>query len=104
MIYDGRRMVPNSEQFDFNHNIRNIITMFIRKLGPNPTASLCVGGRNCPAIFEMESGDYAIVGADITETAIASLPKESGCGSHERVVRVPREVLVLARGDIPSRV
>ncbi len=78
--------------------------MKLRKLGPTPTASLCVGGRNCPAIFEMDSGDYAIVGADITETAITSLPKDSGCGSHERVVQVPRAVLVLARGDIPSRI
>lgn len=78
--------------------------MKLRKLGPIPAANLCVGGRNCPAIFEMESGDYAIVGADITEVAAASLPKESGCASHERVVQVPREVLVLARGDIPSRI
>lgn len=75
--------------------------MFIRILGPQLNAS-CVGGHDCPAILEMEGGDYAIIGIDITTEARARLPVGSGCGQTERVVRVPRQILVQARADIPA--
>ena len=45
--------------------------MFLKRLGPDPhangakTIALC----NCPDIFELESGDFAIIGIDITSAA-----------------------------------
>lgn len=45
----------------------------------------------------MESGDYAVIGADITATASPRLPSGSGCGPDERVVQVPRAVMLRAR-------
>lgn len=76
--------------------------MILRRLGPQPDAALCVNGRACPDLFELTTGDFAIIGADITEEASSCLPPGSGCGPEERIVRVPRRTLVLARSDIPA--
>lgn len=50
----------------------------------------------------MESGDYAVIGMDITEEAQSKLLPGSGCGPGERIVRVPRGILVRARAEIPA--
>jgi len=79
--------------------------MFSRRLGINQNSSaLCAGGCNCPDILEMDSGDFAIIGTDITEEARAKLISGAGCGPNERIVRIPRKTLVLARPDIPTTV
>lgn len=62
----------------------------------------CSGGHGCPDVLEMESGDYAVIGTDITSQAIALLPSGSGCGPDERVVQVPRAVMTRAHQTIPS--
>jgi hypothetical protein len=77
-----------------------VVTMFIRRLG-SPTLP-CSGGNSCPDILELESGDYAVIGTDITAEAAGQFPAGSGCGPGERVVRVPRRILVAARADIPA--
>jgi len=76
--------------------------MILRKLGPVSDAALCAGGHGCPDIFELKTGDFAVIGTDITSVALPWLPFGSGCGSSERIVSVPRKTLVLARGDIPK--
>ena len=73
--------------------------MFIRRLG---TKSACFKTEACPDIFELADGDFAVIGKDITAESIASLPKDAGCGAGERVIRIPRALLVGARPDIPS--
>ncbi len=76
--------------------------MFIRRLGIERGApQSCAGGRNCPDILELADGDFAIIGLDITQHS-AALPAGSGCGPDERMVRIPRALLVRARTDIPS--
>ena len=78
--------------------------MFKHRLGapPSDQQSRCSGGYNCPDILEMDCGDFAVIGADITEAAQGQLPPGSGCGPDERVVRIPRRLLVAARADIPA--
>jgi hypothetical protein len=76
--------------------------MFLRKLGPLSDPALCAGGHGCPDIFELKTGDFAVIGTDITSVALPWLPFGSACGSSERIVSVPRRTLVLARGDIPN--
>ncbi len=78
-----------------------LLLMILRKLGPKTDASRCSGGYYCPDIFELTSGDFAIIGTDITEQVAAWLPPGSGCGPNERIVNLPRRTLVLARPDIP---
>jgi hypothetical protein len=53
-------------------------------------------------VLELESGDFAIIGIDITDEARGKLPFGSGCGTGERIVRIPRKLLVQARADIPE--
>ena len=77
---------------------------FVKRLGPDPHAHgartyACSG---CPDIWELDNGDFAIIGTDITGAA-KKLPPSASCGTDERVVRIPRKTLVLAKADIPDR-
>ena len=81
----------------------NANPMFLRRIGPDPHAGgartyACEG---CPDIWELDSGDFAIIGTDITNLA-GTLPPSAGCGPDERMVRIPRKTLVLAKPDIPD--
>jgi hypothetical protein len=80
--------------------------MFLKRLGPDPHTggALTIALRGCPDIFELESGDFAIIGIDITDAAAPKLPPTAGCGSDERIVRIPRKTLVLAKPDIPNQI
>ncbi len=78
--------------------------MFKRRLGPDPhangasTSSLS----GCPDILELECGDFAVIGVDITGSAQQRLAYGASCGTDERIVQIPRLTLVRARADIPS--
>jgi hypothetical protein len=74
----------------------------LRRLGAPASAPLCSGGHNCPELLELDSGDFAVIGTDITEEAARSLPAGSGCGPQERMVQIPRALLVRARSEIPT--
>ena len=78
--------------------------MILRRLGPAPHAAgaQTVALEGCPDIFELQSGDFAIIGIDMTQEAAPHLPADASCGPDERIVRVPRRTLVLARHDIPA--
>ena len=78
--------------------------MFLKRLGPDPHANgaqtfACKG---CPDIWELDNGDFAVIGLDMTDAA-GTLPASASCGPDERVVRVPRRTLVLAKAEIPDR-
>lgn len=78
--------------------------MFIRRLGPDPHANgeMSRGLCGCPDILEMDNGDFAVIGEDITVDAVARLAFGANCGPDERIVRIPRKTLVLAKRDIPD--
>lgn len=78
--------------------------VFKRRVGPDPHAdgkqsAACDG---CPDLWELMDGDFAVIGITITEEAKLTLPDSAGCGPDESIVRVPREILLAARKDIPS--
>ncbi len=77
--------------------------MFARRLGPDPHEgnAKSAGGSGCPDIFELKTGDFAIIGIDITGKAKPQLPSSASCGADESIIWVPRKTLVLARPDIP---
>jgi len=80
--------------------------MFKRRIGPDPHAN---GARtvalvHCPDIFELDNGDFAIIGINITPQALSKLPPTASCGPDERIVRIPRGLLVAAKSDIPDEV
>ena len=78
--------------------------MFAKRLGPDPHVggAPSVGCKGCPDIWELDNGDFAVIGADITGTS-DNLPPSASCGPDERMVRIPRKTLVLAKADIPDR-
>ncbi len=80
--------------------------MFIRRLGPDPHANgnRTFAVKGCPDIFELDGGDFAVIGTDITAVAESKLPPSASCGADERVVRIPRKTLVLAKPDIPDKI
>jgi hypothetical protein len=83
---------------------KNQKLVFLRRLGLDPHAdgNLTYALRGCPDIFELENGDFAIIGSDITEYA-DRLPASASCGPDERIIRIPRRTLVLAKRDIPEK-
>lgn len=80
--------------------------MFLRRIGPDPHANgaQTIALHGYPDIWELSSGDFAVIGIDITDSAKPDLPQTAGCGPDERIVRIPRNLLVNAKRDIPSRV
>jgi len=80
--------------------------MIKRRLGPDPHANgaQTVALSGCPDIFELDSGDFAIIGVDITDVSAKHLPASASCGPDERMVLIPRKTLVLAKPDIPSQI
>ena len=82
----------------------NMPIEFRRRIGPDPHANgrKTVALDNCPDILELTSGDFAVIGIDITDDAKAKLPPSAGCGPDERIVFIPRNLLVEAKADIPD--
>lgn len=56
----------------------------------------------CPDMWEMENGDFAVIGIRKTNELIGKLPVSVGCGPDEEIVIVPREVMLNAATDIPK--
>jgi hypothetical protein len=79
--------------------------MFIRRLGPDPHANgkMTRSLSGCPDILETASGDFAIIGQDITDEATRHLIAGASCGPDERIVLIPRMTLIAAKVDIPER-
>jgi hypothetical protein len=77
---------------------------FHRRIGQDPHTNgrQTVALNNCPDIFELKSGDFAIIGIDITDAARPKLPPTAGCGPDERIIFIPRNLLVEAKPDIPN--
>ena len=57
---------------------------------------------SCPDIWELDNGDVAIVGRDLTESYAHRLPVGVYVGVDERLVIIPRNMLIAAKPDIPS--
>jgi hypothetical protein len=75
--------------------------MFVRRLGQN-SRHQCAYGHYCPQILELADGDFAAVGVDMTDEAVPAMPPGPGVGPNERVIRIPRQVLIAARTEIPA--
>lgn len=86
---------------DSIRHIRCASTMFLRRLGSFAAPRSCQSTTGCPDIFELVDGDFAVIGTDITAFA-GQLPSTAGCAPDERIVKIPRAILVGAKSDIPS--
>lgn len=82
---------------------------FVRRLGVapknRPGALRSDDNATCPDVFEMNNGDFAVIGTAVELSAelrrgIAALG--GVIGDTAQVVIVPRGVLALAKADIPD--
>jgi len=78
--------------------------VFVRRLGPDPHAdgAQTEALHNCPDLFELSDGNFALIGIEMTAKALPHLPPSASCGPDERIVWIPRRLLVGARSDIPN--
>lgn len=74
-----------------------------RRLGQSPQA---LGNTNnvhgCPDIWELDNGDIAVIGRDLTDHYADRLPAGAAIDGDERLVVIPRNALVSAKADIPD--
>lgn len=57
---------------------------------------------DCPDIWQLDNGDIAIVGRDVTAAYADRLPADVRIGSDERLVVIPGSMLTAAKPDIPD--
>lgn len=98
----GHELLIIVGRLDGTYNYGYVTAMFIRRLLPTEAAQPCRSTSGCPDLWELADGDFAVIGEDITAFS-DKLPPTAGCAPHERIVRVPRELLVRARPVIPSQ-
>lgn len=77
---------------------------FLRRIGPDPheggaKTSSCEG---CPDLWELESGDIAVIGVRITSETAGRLPATAGWGPDEEIVVVPRGTILRAKAALAA--
>lgn len=82
----------------------HITPNFLRRIGPDPHANGAQSAalKKCPDIWELTDGNFAVIGIDMTELAEGALPPTASCGPDEKIVWIPRDLLVNARPEIPG--
>jgi hypothetical protein len=56
----------------------------------------------CPDLWELDNGDIAVIGRDLTDAYAGQLPGDVHVGPDERLVIIPGNMLRAAKADIPD--
>ncbi|QES44288.1 hypothetical protein DEJ49_27755 [Streptomyces venezuelae] len=75
----------------------------VRRIGVSPRERGSTSGQTCPDIFELNDGNFAVIGTDWTTVLEAELPSDAGRADYERIVVISRETLIRAKADIPDK-
>ncbi|WP_431042031.1 hypothetical protein ACQUSR_09010 [Streptomyces sp. P1-3] len=77
--------------------------VFHRRLGKSASELGTTNGRDgCPEIWELDNGDIAVIGRDLTDDYRERLPEGVVMRSDERLVILPGAMLSSAKPDIPD--
>lgn len=57
---------------------------------------------DCPDIWQLDNGDIAVIGRDLTAAYSANLPAGVSVTTNERLVVIPGNMLSAAKEDIPD--
>ncbi|MCK2239247.1 MULTISPECIES: hypothetical protein [unclassified Crossiella] len=60
------------------------------------------GETTCPDIWELDNGDVAVIGRDLTDAHRSRLPAGVSIAEDERLVVIPRITMLAAKADIPD--
>ena len=75
--------------------------LFERRLGKSPVAlGNSDGNDECPDIWQLDNGDIAVIGRDLTAQYAPRLPEGVSLAPDERLVVIPGSTLHSAAADI----
>jgi hypothetical protein len=81
----------------------NPSALFARRLGKS---ALELGNTDnvpsCPEIWELDNGDVAVIGRDLTAAYVTRLPAGVSVGDDEKLVVIPGNMIRSAKVDIPD--
>jgi hypothetical protein len=76
---------------------------FRRRLGKSAYELGTTGGdASCPELWELDNGDIAVIGTELTRAYAGRLPKGVSIDPGESLVVIPRSTIVSAKADIPD--
>jgi len=77
--------------------------LFLRRLGKSAAELGNTDGEDkCPDIWQLDNGDIAVIGRDLTDDYGSRLPTDVSLGADERLVVIPGNMLSAAKADIPD--
>lgn len=75
----------------------------LRRLGKSAhELGATTGNGSCPDIWELDNGDVAVIGQDMTASYRTRLPNDVTIDPGECLVVIPRATAVAARPDLPD--
>jgi hypothetical protein len=81
----------------------NADASFARRWGKSPAElEITDNTPTCPDLWELDNGDLAVIGRDLTDAYRNRLPAGVTIGQDERLVIIPRKMLIMAKADIPD--
>lgn len=76
---------------------------FLKRLGKSAHELKITGGNaSCPEIWELDNGDIAIIGTELTARYEGRLPSDVKVDPGESLVVIPRKTIISAKADIPD--
>lgn len=76
---------------------------FSRRLGKSShELGTTSGNASCPDMWELDNGDIAIIGTELTSRYAGRLPEGVSVDPGESLVVIPRATILAAKGDIPD--
>lgn len=76
---------------------------FRRRLGVTAhELGVTTGQASCPEIWELDNGDIAIIGTELTIDYMERLPHGVRIDPGEKLVVIPRSMMISAKPDIPD--
>jgi len=76
---------------------------FQRRLGRSAHQLGITGGdASCPEIWELDNGDIAVIGTEVTASYLERLPGGVAVDPGEKLVIIPRQTMISAKSDIPD--
>jgi hypothetical protein len=76
---------------------------FRRRLGKSAhELGTTSGNASCPELWELDNGDVAVIGTELTAAYAGRLPAGVSIDPGERLVVVPRSTIISIKADIPD--
>jgi hypothetical protein len=60
------------------------------------------GEASCPEIWELDNGDIAVIGTELTASYTRRLPDGVSIDPGEKLIVIPRSTMISAKQDIPD--